>query len=521
MNDNMIFPPQLTSTTAPGKIFISRTDLQNHYRSDWHRYNLRRREAGLPMLNEADFTSRLEAALAIRKERVGREDRSGTGHLSKKSKNKDDDSSISSRSMKSVQSSQISGKGKNRRRKPAFATVRGGGTELDDVKEHDDAIIIIIKDQTMIDEAEEEEEEEPPEINPCQCPFDSHISTTPTTNLLYMKTNYSFFLPDYEYISDLEGFLGYCNEKVRWGTTCLYCQKSFTSAEGTVKHMRDKRHCKILYESGVDMEEYDVFYDFTNMYNDDDDDKDDGKKKNIGKKQHTITAAMDVEEEGVDANEDEEEWEDVSSDEEYDGVVMNESDEIDDDVDDDLYATYEREVNTRGINITPLGELIFPDGRIVGHRGLARYYKQRFAPDRMDRAAVRHAKEASGDRLYHGRVVNLHRLYGGEDTTTVAEGGENRCNTTALAIMGRMSGSIPTGRNGKGILVSTGGGDNNNKGGNFTSLSLYRYRAAVKKQRKEDDRGKRLQYRQTMNMNKMNKKGNNITTGVVTSQQPR
>jgi pre-60S factor REI1 len=87
--------------------------------------------------------------------------------------------------------------------------------------------------------------------------------------------------------------------------------------------------------------------------------------------------------------------------------------------------------------------------------------------------------------------------------------------------MGRISGSIPTGRNGKGILVSAGGGDNNNMGGNFTSLSLYRYRAAVKKQHKEDDRGKRLQYRQTMNMNKMNKKGNNITTGVVTSQQPR
>jgi len=483
------------------------------------------------MLNEADFTSRLEAALAIRKEREVREDRSGTGHLRKKSKNKDDDQSTNSgiRSTKSVQSSQISGRGKNnRRRKPAFATVRGGVTEVGDVKEHDDAAIL--QDQMLIDEAEEEEEEEeesPPEINPCQCPFDSHISTTPTINLQYMKTHYSFFLPDYEYITDLEGFLGYCNEKVRWGTTCLYCQKSFTSAEGTLKHMRDKRHCKILYESGEDMEEYDVFYDFTNMYNDDDHDDDGKKEKKVGKKRHTITAAMDVEEEGVDANEDEEDWEDVSSDNDGDdGVVMNESDDNDDidDDDDDLYATYEREVNTRGIDITPLGELIFPDGRIVGHRGLARYYKQRFALDRMDRAAVRHAKEASGDRLYHGRVVNLHRLYG-EDTTTDGvsvgtEGGEQRGTTTALAIMGRISGSIPTGRNGKGILVSAGGG-NNNKGGNFTSLSLYRYRAAVKKQRKEDDRGKRLQYRQTMNMNKMNKKGNNITTGVVTSQQPR
>lgn len=28
-----------------------------------------------------------------------------------------------------------------------------------------------------------------------------------------------------------------------------------------MKHMRDKRHCKILYERGLDQEEFDVFYD--------------------------------------------------------------------------------------------------------------------------------------------------------------------------------------------------------------------------------------------------------------------
>ncbi len=83
--------------------------------------------------------------------------------------------------------------------------------------------------------------------------------------------------------------------------------------------------------------------------------------------------------------------------------------------------------------------------------------------------------------------------------------------------MGRMSGSIPTGRNGKGILVSAGEGG---KGG-FTSLSLYRYRAAVKKQRREDARGQRLQHRSRMNMNKMDKKGNTRATGVVTALNPR
>ncbi|KAL3761989.1 hypothetical protein ACHAW5_006495 [Stephanodiscus triporus] len=215
----------------------------------------------------------------------------------------------------------------------------------------------------------------------------------------------------------------------------------------------------------------------------------------------------------------------------------------DDEEDDDLYDAYEREVNTRGIDITPLGELIFPDGRIVGHRGLARYYRQRYAPDRMERAAVRHAREAAGDRLYNGRVVNVSngrsssdgggRRGGGRGVIADASSGGVGALAMSSSSSVRRRGSygmstVPSGRDGGGILVSTaeGGGDrhradgHNNRGG-FTSLSLYRYRAAIKKQRREDDRGRRLQHRSRMNMNKMNKKGNNIATGVVTSHMPR
>ena len=71
----------LTSTTAPGALFATRSDLQAHYKSDWHRYNLKRRENNLPMLNEQEFNARLEAALALRKEREGREERTGLDHL--------------------------------------------------------------------------------------------------------------------------------------------------------------------------------------------------------------------------------------------------------------------------------------------------------------------------------------------------------------------------------------------------------------------------------------------------------
>ena len=494
--------PTLTSTTAPGKIFNSRSELQEHYKSDWHRYNLKRREAGLPMLNESDFQLRLEAALALRKEREGRDERSGVDHRKDKSKKVKD------------KNNKQQGK-KSNRRKPMFAKREEENNRENNTEEENNEEIVdgdmMDDDNEDGDEAEDTSEimdEEPPEINPSQCLFDNHTSSTPQSNLSYMQSTYSFFLPDSEYCIDLEGFLGYCNEKIRLGNICLYCQRTFTSTEGVLRHMKDKRHCKILYERGVDQEEFDVFFDFSKFNRQfmGEDAKKEGDK---------------VGEEAMEADDMGRQWEDVDEDDnsEWEDASMKDGSSNIEEEEDDLYEAYQSEIATQGYDITPLGELIFPDGRIVGHRGLARYYKQRFAPDRMERAAVRHAREAAGDRLYGGRVVNLHRLNngGGEGNNdgTAGEGGNDMSSSTALATMGRMAGSIPTGRSGKGILVSGEG-----KGG-FTSLSLYRYRAAVKKQRREDARGQRLQHRSKMNLNKMDKKGNTRATGVVTALNPR
>ncbi|KAL7526549.1 hypothetical protein ACHAXR_001537, partial [Thalassiosira sp. AJA248-18] len=346
-------PPNLTSTTAPGKYFTTRTELQNHYKSDWHRYNLKRREAGLPMLNEVDFTLRLEAAVALRKEREGRAERSGVDHRKDKSESK------KGKKKKKEQ-------GKGNRRKPAFANRGDQGDDLNNVVNVEEEEENVDNSSAMQAEAVdnntnesttmEEEEEEPPEINPSQSIFDNHTSPTPAQNLTYLQNTHSFYLPDAEYCVDIEGFLGYCNEKVRWGNLCLYCQKPFGDTESVLKHMRDKRHCKVAYVRGVDMEEFDVFYDFSGHYLNED-----------GKYQAMETT---VEEDG----DDEEEWEDVDDDE--DGMEVD---------DDDLYSAYQSNIASQGFDITPLGELIFPDGRIIGHRALARYYKQRFAPDRTER----------------------------------------------------------------------------------------------------------------------------------------
>ena len=46
---------KLQCQTAPGLTFASLDDPKAHYHTDWHRYNLKRKVAGLPMLTQAMF----------------------------------------------------------------------------------------------------------------------------------------------------------------------------------------------------------------------------------------------------------------------------------------------------------------------------------------------------------------------------------------------------------------------------------------------------------------------------------
>ena len=53
-----------TALTAPGVVFESKADFTAHYKSEWHRYNLKRKTASLPMVSEAEFEARRDAAAA-------------------------------------------------------------------------------------------------------------------------------------------------------------------------------------------------------------------------------------------------------------------------------------------------------------------------------------------------------------------------------------------------------------------------------------------------------------------------
>lgn len=68
----------LTCHTAPGVVFTTMDDLKEHYRSDWHRYNLKRKVAGLPVVGKELFERVMQQAAAGKN---GAQKVTGTSHL--------------------------------------------------------------------------------------------------------------------------------------------------------------------------------------------------------------------------------------------------------------------------------------------------------------------------------------------------------------------------------------------------------------------------------------------------------
>lgn len=205
------------------------------------------------------------------------------------------------------------------------------------------------------DEEEEEDEEEDEgeieerlaaarrRIRPSDCLFCPVASKTVKDNVSHMSRYHSFFIPDQEILTDLSGLLSYLGEKVVLGNLCLYCPnggKEFGDVEAVRKHMIDKSHCKLAYETDEDRAELADYYDFKTVGQNDSD------------------------------------WEEVD-DEEMDGEVV----EIEVRHVDHLVT----DLQESGITMAPDGlSLMLPSGRTLGHRSLRVYYTQRLRPATVD-----------------------------------------------------------------------------------------------------------------------------------------
>ncbi|KAH8083816.1 C2H2 type zinc-finger-domain-containing protein [Cristinia sonorae] len=363
---------QLFTCLSCSIAFLSADDQRTHYRSDHHRYNMKRRVAGLNPVSVEVFTQKVlerqseTAVMASPKgsvcETCGKTyttENAYRSHLNSK-KHKDNELEAQRAPPQAP---------------PAEATIDvtdAPAPAPESIEPKSTAGVSLTIDADASEEAVNQTIDEKiaaarARISPTQCLFCPEASTTLEDNLAHMYLAHTFFVPDMEYIVDLAGLLTYLGEKIAVGNVCIYCGgtgREFRTLDAVRKHMLDKGHCKLAYESEPERLEVSDFYDFTSSYPD----AGERKKRKKAKKAEKL--------EGVD--EEGQEWEDLEEvDGEVDEVVDESASDDDEDTDDDDDDEDSSDLDDDEFRIsygdTPY-ELVLPSGTKIGHRNTLRHY---------------------------------------------------------------------------------------------------------------------------------------------------
>lgn len=338
------------------RVSFADSDIQRrHYKTDWHRYNLKRKVAEMPPVTAEVFHQKVLA----QKAEVEAQQQSKTKSLHCQLCNKTFSSEnafsnhLSSKKHKDVEAN----KANKAKKQESLITESqlSNSFKRKDSKETDPQNTESENAESLShngdDDDDEDDDTEEDTLEVTDCLFCPHHSVSLEENLKHMTRSHSFFIPDLEYVVDLKGLVTYLCEKVGMGNMCLYCNdkgKSFFSLEAVQSHMVDKGHTKMNYEGDAVLE-YADFYDFSSSY--------------------------------PDYNPDEE----------------NEGDEI------------QGRENTLAVNEQTL-ELCLPSGAKIGHRNMHHIYKQNLPPERSHHSKVIHSIMADYKALgWHGTIASAAR----------------------------------------------------------------------------------------------------------------
>lgn len=230
-----------------------------------------------------------------------------------------------------------------------------------------------------------------------KCLFCNYISPTLLLSISHMQKYHGMFIPEQDYLIDMEGLILYLHKKINEFNQCLYCGRTKGNASAVQTHMRDVQHCKIAYFSDEEMLEIGDFYDFRPSYSDGegfvDEDSDEeiqaGNGVKLGAKRETH-----VEISGSGNYEDNDDWE---SDSTLSSVPTEEITSVP--IDDHSHRYKVLHLHRHHSHSDPRPhhnldgwhshahhtphavyhddfELHLPTGRTAGHRSLAKYYRQ-------------------------------------------------------------------------------------------------------------------------------------------------
>lgn len=229
---------------------------REHYKSEWHSYNLKRKLNQLKSVTEDEFELIKTKHLEKMANQTKSSDRSmfycNACHKSFLNCNAFDQHNLSNKHHNRQLLTN-----KNEPTAPAKIKVEKEKITLEEFNE---------SDWEELDSDEEILETIP--LN--ECLFCGRQSQNLKVNLTHMSRSHSFFIPDVEYCIDVKGLLNYLGTKIASGHCCLWCSdngKSFLTKKATQQHMIDVGHTKVHFHNRPEsLLEFEMFYDYSSSY---------------------------------------------------------------------------------------------------------------------------------------------------------------------------------------------------------------------------------------------------------------
>lgn len=238
--------------------FLDSNLQRGHYKTDWHRYNLKRKVVELPPVTAEEFQKRVLA----QREANAEQDKPGTVRCD-----------VCKKHFSSQNSYETHLQSRKHRETSAKAEILAKKETKDIVKVNNEINMQrSTSDEVASTEPNNDTDEEfvPEPLDITECLFCPHDSIDLESSLKHMGRSHGFMIPDVEYLVDVKALMSYLCEKVGIGNTCLYCNtkgKTFYSVEAVQNHMIDKGHCKLLFDGDAALE-YSQFYDYRKSYPD-------------------------------------------------------------------------------------------------------------------------------------------------------------------------------------------------------------------------------------------------------------
>lgn len=370
-----------------------------HYKSEWHRYNVKRRVAGLQSIPQSLFNNQL-SLLQEKKNSTDREKTKQHCAVCNKTFQSQSAFQVHLQSKKHIKKQQSKG--------------NNNDNEEDDNEQEEEELNkqpqppnkpIVQETKTnpntasnetdLKEDGEEEFEDDGLDMDEsaaiplltclfCRTKFEE---SEKQIYLDHMLKQHGFFIPFVEFLTDLDGFLTYCGEKIGIGRMCLWCngrgRARYPTVSAVQQHMKQKSHCKIRLDTEEEEEEFMDFYAFP---------REDGEEES-------------EEEEEEEAGETAAEFEERKKKDPYAlpaSITGEKSSKKKEKLEKNNNNSTENNSNSnnneennnnskpkrRLAGMNDLGELLLTDGSTVGHRSYKQQYKQNYKPEQTKESVI-------------------------------------------------------------------------------------------------------------------------------------